>query len=220
MLGFYISFYFWVAFAAFQPVHLLAAEASPNPEASGQSDRCSGKTFSHPLDGSEALYAHLDPESTQLLKVGQGVKAGEAIGKSDTSGGVTGPHLHFEYSPSGNIYDKKTKVDPVPCMFVSSTFSLDTYWEDGEGIFQVFIGDQLLGENPPGKTGRFAVTLKPGKYPFRVIAKQIKNYRAVYFSISLGKRLTILDANGTEVGPGLSREVEEGMTVESTLLVQ
>ena len=170
-------------------------------------------------DGSESLYAHLDPKSTKALKVGQAVKAGDSIGKSDTSGGVTGSHLHFEYSPSGMIYKKTTKVDPRTCLAIQSTVSLDTYLHDGEGVFQVFIGDRLVGENPAGKLAKFAISLKPGKYPLRVIAKQVKKYRAVYFSISLGEGLTFLNEAGDELGPGLAEEVEQGKTVESTLLV-
>lgn len=171
-------------------------------------------------DGSASLYAHLDRDSTNLLKVGQDIKAGDAIGKSDTSGGVTGSHLHFEYSPAGNIYKKTTKVDPSMCLSVNSTFSLDTYWHDGDGIFQVYIGGQLVGENPAGKARKFSISLKPGKYPIRVVAKQVKKYRAVYFSIEFGERLTILNDAGAELGSGLAEEVEEGKVVESTLLVR
>lgn len=52
------------------------------------------------LDGSETLYAHLEGESTANLHVGEQVKRGDVIGKADTTGGVTVPHLHVSHSGS------------------------------------------------------------------------------------------------------------------------
>lgn len=56
-----------------------------------------------------SLYAHLDSAS---VKVGDTVTRGQLIAKSDSSGGVTGPHLHMELTSGG------TKVDP--CKFFQS----------------------------------------------------------------------------------------------------
>jgi hypothetical protein len=52
-------------------------------------------------DGSRTLYAHLKKGSTEYLKVGHTVSAGEQIAEADNTGGSTGDHLHLEYSPSG-----------------------------------------------------------------------------------------------------------------------
>ncbi|MBI2878703.1 MAG: M23 family metallopeptidase, partial [Candidatus Rokubacteria bacterium] len=43
--------------------------------------------------GVQTLYAH---NSANLVSVGQWVRQGEVIGRVGESGGVTGPHLHFE----------------------------------------------------------------------------------------------------------------------------
>ena len=67
-------------------------------------------------DGSQTLYAHLLMDSTNDLSIGIPVTKGTIIGKADSTGGVTGPHLHLEYSPAGEIFDNKSKMDPDPCV--------------------------------------------------------------------------------------------------------
>ena len=56
------------------------------------------------------LYAHLD----KILETSGKVTEGKQIALSGKSGGVTGPHLHFEYITNSNIGSKEAKVDPVP----------------------------------------------------------------------------------------------------------
>ncbi len=48
--------------------------------------------------GFRTRYAHL---STQTVKVGQGVGAGQKIGTLGSTGGSTGPHLHYELRHDG-----------------------------------------------------------------------------------------------------------------------
>ena len=95
-------------------------------------------------DGSKTLYAHLIKDSPEDLGLEEGmrIERGEVIGQADTTGGATGPHLHFEYVPKGNPYKRVNKIDPEPC--ISNGFNLDvsllgegfgTVTSDPEGIF-------------------------------------------------------------------------------------
>lgn len=67
-------------------------------------------------DGSTTLYAHLIDDSTAHLKEGELVTKGTIIGKADSTGGSTGPHLHFEYTADGKWWHKLSKKDPHPCI--------------------------------------------------------------------------------------------------------
>ncbi len=90
--------------------------SKPNPR-TGQTIQGWGRyvVVKH-TDGSQTLYAHLQEGSTSHLSEGQEITKGTMIGKADTTGGATGPHLHLEYSPTGEIFDKDSKVDPHICM--------------------------------------------------------------------------------------------------------
>lgn len=80
-------------------------------------------------NGSASLYAHLSASSYSIGSSGQKVKNGQQIGKSGGakgnpySGSSTGSHLHFEYVPNGQIFNKKNKIDPFPCINNNSTES-------------------------------------------------------------------------------------------------
>jgi murein DD-endopeptidase MepM/ murein hydrolase activator NlpD len=58
------------------------------------------------------LFAHL---SSNVVKVGQVVKAGDLLGKSGAEGNVAGPHLHMEVQ-AHNGYTKGAAVDPQPVL--------------------------------------------------------------------------------------------------------
>lgn len=80
-------------------------------------------------DGSSTLYAHL----SEVLIFQGFVKKGDIIAKSGgapsdypNAGGSTGPHLHFEYVPSGNIIGSNFRIDPFPCVTSVSKASLST----------------------------------------------------------------------------------------------
>lgn len=61
--------------------------------------------------GDEHLYAHL---AERWAKNNSYVHAGDKIGVCGTSGGVTGPHLHYEYFPGGSAGGTKQPVNPRP----------------------------------------------------------------------------------------------------------
>ena len=64
----------------------------------------------------QTLYAHLEAGSL-LVQSGHAVVAGQAIANADSSGGVTGPHLHLEYARAGNVFRRTAeKIDADPCI--------------------------------------------------------------------------------------------------------
>jgi murein DD-endopeptidase MepM/ murein hydrolase activator NlpD len=67
-------------------------------------------------NGSSTLYAHLSKASISHLRLGKLLRRGETVGRAGDSGAVTGPHLHFEFSPSGAIFESDTKVDAHLCV--------------------------------------------------------------------------------------------------------
>lgn len=56
-------------------------------------------------DGAETRYAHL---SAVTVRVGQGLRQGDVLGRVGSTGASTGPHLHFEVRFDGRA------VDPLP----------------------------------------------------------------------------------------------------------
>ncbi len=68
-------------------------------------------------DGYVSRYAHLKSRKDISAIVGQTVKNGQYIALSGQSGGVTGPHLHFEILKNGvavdpmKVYDLQTELD-------------------------------------------------------------------------------------------------------------
>lgn len=58
-------------------------------------------------DGAITRYLHLS-QSCKLPKAGTQIARGEKIGCVGSTGGVTGPHLHFEVLKKGNYVDPET----------------------------------------------------------------------------------------------------------------
>jgi len=171
-------------------------------------------------DGSQSLYAHLNPDSVVKIKNGDQVKAGQKLGLSDSSGAVTGPHLHFEYSNQGNLFDKRRKTNPDLCVLRSGEINLESFPIAANGVCQIIIDNKLIGENRASQSAKFTVAILPGKHVLRLLAKQVVNYKKVYCSIDLGESLTILDDDGGDIGPGLSEELTQGESSDAVLQVE
>ncbi|NLA15152.1 MAG: M23 family metallopeptidase, partial [Bacteroidales bacterium] len=74
-------------------------------------------------NGSSTLYAHL---SDIIVKRGAWVKKGQTIALSGNTGTTTGPHLHFEYVPYGEIVQSDKRIDPMLCMNLSQNAKAPT----------------------------------------------------------------------------------------------
>src|SRR5262245_16014128 len=71
-----------------------------------------------------ALFAHLAP-GTVLLAVGQGVRAGQAVGRVGHTGNSTAPHLHFQLMDSAD----PLRAKGIPCAFQEYLARRDGAWE-------------------------------------------------------------------------------------------
>lgn len=60
--------------------------------------------------GISSFYAHLSSIEKKIEK-GALVRSGETIGRSGSTGQVTGPHLHFEVRKNGNAVDPKKYIN-------------------------------------------------------------------------------------------------------------
>lgn len=121
-------------------------------------------------DGSATLYAHLSPGSA-LLTSGSAVRKGQAIALSGESGGATGPHLHIEYAPNGNIFNNKNKIDPYPCIgsTLQSSITAGDNGSVADDSFTLYLNGLSIGTTTIGGSNSLAVgNLRPGTYDLRL----------------------------------------------------
>ena len=119
-------------------------------------------------DGSESLYAHLDPNLD--VQVGDRVEAGQRIGAIGMTGHTTGPHLHLELRSDGRTVDPQRWIDagrlPGPGGVASASADAATANLAGEttGADDLVRFDALAGKIPYAAEIR-AAALKAGVDP-------------------------------------------------------
>lgn len=167
-------------------------------------------------DGSKTLYAHLLEDSTNHIKVGDQVIKGAVIGQADTSGKVTGPHLHLEYAPNGEIFNRDVKIDPFPCINASLEGQI-TISDNGplaDDAFSLTLDDILIGTTIIGTSNTFAISnLRLGEHTIRVTAV-IAPDNIGTLQVDLGDGATFTD--GTQLK---SANLAEGESAEYTIQV-
>jgi murein DD-endopeptidase MepM/ murein hydrolase activator NlpD len=165
-------------------------------------------------DGSKSLYAHL--QSGTPVAEGTAVSAGDTIASSDTSGGATGPHLHIEYAPNGQIFDKSSKVDPMPCIGGNVTGSI-TVRDNGnlaDDAFSVAIDGKVVCTTAIGASNTCAVgKLKPGTKTLTLTAVIAPDDVGTY-EIILGDKLTF--SNGSTQVSGV---IPQGGSASYSIIV-
>ncbi|MFO1413950.1 MAG: choice-of-anchor D domain-containing protein [Burkholderiales bacterium] len=110
-------------------------------------------------NGSATLYAHLQTRSltgpgergngcTSVPKLS--VKKGDPIGVSDNTGNSKGPHLHFEYVPSGEIILSKNRIDPEACFGSAGSIEIGDNGTAADDAFSATLDGFFLGETAVG----------------------------------------------------------------------
>ena len=114
-------------------------------------------------DGSASSYMHLQQGSA--VAAGTPVAAGQRIAGADSTGQVTGPHLHLEYAPNGQIFQNDQKVDPMECIGATVSGSI-TVGDNGalaDDAFSVAINGLVVCTTTIGATNTCGIgNLRPG----------------------------------------------------------
>ena len=107
-------------------------------------------TINHP-GGFETKYAHLSRYARGISK-GDRVRQGDIIGYVGSSGGATGPHLHYEFLVNGVHQNPRTILDKLPKAVSIADQEMDRFKAQTAGLlarFQELNSDRLLTLNQP-----------------------------------------------------------------------
>ena len=120
---------------------------------------------------SATLYAHLNSVHGGLT-VGSPVKQNQQIAVSDNSGRTTGPHLHFEYVPNGEIIASKSRINPFPCISTNQNGSI-TIRDNGnlaDDAFSLYLNNVFVGKTEIGASNSVALSnLRPGESTLKLV---------------------------------------------------
>ncbi len=164
-------------------------------------------------DGGATLYAHLQ---TRSVTPGQTVTRGSQIGVSDNTGRSTGPHLHLEYVPNGQIIQSRNRIDPLPCVGTTLNGAI-TVGDNGsaaDDAFEIFLDGVRLGATSIGATNTLAANnLVSGNHILRIVGIVVPD-NAGTLGVSLSQGLTFLGGGTTR-----STTLPTGGEVSYTIIV-
>lgn len=145
------------------------------------------------------VYAHLESWS---VANGAFVTKGTVIGISDSTGGVTGPHLHVEYAPNCQVFNNCTKQNVESCIGAQAKGSI-TVSDNGsiaDDAFNVSINGVSICSTQIGAANTCAIgALNPGVASL-TLTVTIAPDNAGTFLIVLGDGLTFSDGSASRSG--------------------
>jgi murein DD-endopeptidase MepM/ murein hydrolase activator NlpD len=164
-------------------------------------------------DGSATLYAHLDSRD---VATGDTVSVGDQIGLSGNTGLSSGPHLHFEYVPNGQIIQSKERIDPDACVgdVTSGSITVGDNGSLADDAFQLTLNGVIVGTTTIGGQNNLSVNnLIPGTYSLQLLVIVAPDNVGTWF-IQLNDGLTF--SNGVTFATGSSAQ---GATVTFSIIV-
>jgi murein DD-endopeptidase MepM/ murein hydrolase activator NlpD/methionine-rich copper-binding protein CopC len=166
------------------------------------------------IDGSATLYAHLQNDS-YLAIIGAHVSRGDVIAHSDSSGGISGPHLHVEYAQDGKMYQNSHKTDPAPCIgLASGEITIGDNGNIADDSFAVYVDGALICISPEGGTEKCQISgIKSGAHALSFTCLVAPDDLGTWF-IQLNDGLTFSDGGTYATGV-----VPEGGGSSFTILV-
>lgn len=150
-------------------------------------------------DGSATLYAHMQ---TRGVNVGDTVTASQQIGTSNNTGLSSGPHLHFEYVPNGQIIQSKQRIDPDACIdaLASGSVTVSDSGNLADDAFQVSIDGFVIGQTSIGASNTLAISnLKPGLHTLTLTVVTAPDNVGTY-TVTLNDGLVFTDGSTSKSG--------------------
>lgn len=143
-------------------------------------------------DGAATLYAHL---SVRNVAVGDTVTVEQQMGLSGNTGLSSGPHLHFEYAPSGQLIQSKNRIDPDACVgeVTSGSITAGDNGSAADDAFELFLNGISIGETTIGGTNNLSINnLIPGTYTLALTTTVVPDDCSTWF-IQLNDGLQFAD---------------------------
>lgn len=178
---------------------VLTAAASGTIERSYTSSSFGETIIIRHDDGGATLYAHLQRRDVQN---GQRVNQGQQIGTANNTGLSSGPHLHMEYVPNGQIIQSKSRIDPDACMDAQGSGSV-TVSDSGslaDDAFGVAIDGFSIGQTAIGASNTLAISnLKVGRHTLTLTVLVAPDNVGTY-TVQLNDGLKFMDGSTSKSG--------------------
>jgi murein DD-endopeptidase MepM/ murein hydrolase activator NlpD len=178
---------------------VLTAAASGTIERSYSSSSFGETIIIRHDDGGATLYAHLQRRDVQN---GARVTQGQQIGTANNTGLSSGPHLHMEYVPNGQIIQSKSRIDPDACMDAQGSGSV-TVSDSGslaDDAFGVAIDGFSIGQTAIGASNTLAISnLKVGQHTLTLTVLTAPDNVGTY-TVQLNDGLRFTDGSTSKSG--------------------
>jgi len=150
-------------------------------------------------NGSATLYAHLQSRG---VVTGDSVTNGQQIGTADSTGQSSGPHLHFEYVPNGQIIQSKNRIDPDLCIdaLASGSITVRDSGSAADDSFQLSLDGFVIGATTIGASNTIAINnIIAGQHLLELLVLVAPDDVGTY-TVTLNDGITFSDGSTSKSG--------------------